>query len=103
MNPDGTMARVRSWSNLPNSTGFKMITVAALIQYRRKNENWSDVWRRPSCLLNTGISRQSLTNRFWMEKKHIALVKGDITESDNVTGQGPFGVPDRGRIWFTAL
>lgn len=84
MNPDGTMARVPQLVEFAKQYGFKMITVAALIQYRRKNEKL--VRRVAEAKLPTeygdfkAIAYESLLDG----KEHIALVKGDITESDNV-------------------
>ncbi|MGE5422021.1 MAG: bifunctional 3,4-dihydroxy-2-butanone-4-phosphate synthase/GTP cyclohydrolase II [Ignavibacteriales bacterium] len=84
MNPDGTMARVPQLIEFAAQNGFKMITVAALIQYRRKNEKL--VRRAAEAKLPTAfgdfraIAYESLLDG----KEHVALIKGDINESDNV-------------------
>lgn len=84
MNPDGTMARVPELIEFAALNGFKMITVAALIQYRRKNEKL--VRRAAEAKLPTAfgdfraIAYESLLDG----KEHVALIKGDINESDNV-------------------
>jgi 3,4-dihydroxy 2-butanone 4-phosphate synthase/GTP cyclohydrolase II len=78
MNDDGTMARVPDLIPYCEEHGLKMITVADLIEYRRRHEKL--VERTTSVRLPTGYGeftavafRETLTG-----KHHLALVKGDV-------------------------
>jgi 3,4-dihydroxy 2-butanone 4-phosphate synthase / GTP cyclohydrolase II len=78
MNEDGTMARVPDLVPYCRLHGLKMITVAGLIEYRRRTEKL--VERTVSVRLPTAYGeftavafREKLTG-----KHHLALVKGDV-------------------------
>ena len=78
MNDDGTMARVPDLIPYCKEHGLKMITVADLIEYRRRHEKL--VERTTSVRLPTGYGeftavafRETLTG-----KHHLALVKGEV-------------------------
>jgi 3,4-dihydroxy 2-butanone 4-phosphate synthase/GTP cyclohydrolase II len=78
MNDDGTMARVPDLVPYCEEHGLKMITVADLIEYRRRHEKL--VERTTSVRLPTGYGeftavafRETLTG-----KHHLALVKGEV-------------------------
>jgi 3,4-dihydroxy 2-butanone 4-phosphate synthase/GTP cyclohydrolase II len=78
MNADGTMARVPDLVPYCERHGLKMITVADLIEYRRRTEKL--VERTVSVRLPTAYGeftavafREKLTG-----KQHLALVKGDV-------------------------
>jgi 3,4-dihydroxy 2-butanone 4-phosphate synthase/GTP cyclohydrolase II len=78
MNGDGTMARVPDLIPYCEEHGLKMITVADLIEYRRRHEKL--VERTTSVRLPTGYGhftavafRETLTG-----KHHLALVKGEV-------------------------
>jgi 3,4-dihydroxy 2-butanone 4-phosphate synthase/GTP cyclohydrolase II len=80
MNEDGTMARVPDLVPYCERHGLKMITVADLIEYRRRNEKL--VERVVSVRLPTEYGaftavafRETLTGR-----EHVALVMGEIGE-----------------------
>ncbi len=84
MNEDGTMARVPDLVPYCERHGLKMITVADLVEYRRRNEKL--VERGASVRLPTEFGvfeavgfREKLTG-----KTHVALVKGDIDGAENV-------------------
>jgi 3,4-dihydroxy 2-butanone 4-phosphate synthase/GTP cyclohydrolase II len=84
MNDDGTMARVPDLVPYCERHGLKMVTVADLIEYRRRTEKL--VERVVSVNLPTDLGdfraiayREPLTG-----KHHIALVKGDIDGADDV-------------------
>jgi 3,4-dihydroxy 2-butanone 4-phosphate synthase/GTP cyclohydrolase II len=84
MNEDGTMARVPDLVPYCERHGLKMITVADLVEYRRRNEKL--VERGASVRLPTEFGvfeavgfREKLTG-----KTHVALVKGDIEGAENV-------------------
>jgi 3,4-dihydroxy 2-butanone 4-phosphate synthase / GTP cyclohydrolase II len=78
MNDDGTMARVKDLTSYCERHGLKMITVAELIEYRRRTERLvervADAWL-PTEFGEFGVvGYRSLLD----QKHHVALVKGDI-------------------------
>ena len=84
MNDDGTMARVPDLAAYCERHGLKMITVADLIEYRRRTEQLVD--RVVSVRLPTAYGdftavafRERLTG-----KQHVALVKGDVDGAEDV-------------------
>jgi 3,4-dihydroxy 2-butanone 4-phosphate synthase/GTP cyclohydrolase II len=84
MNDDGTMARVRDLVPYCERHGLKMITVADLVEYRRRHEKL--VERGAAVRLPTDYGefsaiafREKLTT-----KTHLALVKGDVEGRENV-------------------
>src|SRR5205814_123276 len=84
MNDDGTMARVTDLIPYCERHGLKMITVADLIEYRRRTEKL--VERTTSVRLPTTYGeftaiafREKLTG-----KHHVALVKGDVAGAQDV-------------------
>ncbi len=84
MNDDGTMARVGDLVPYCDRHGLKMITVADLVEYRRRHEKL--VERGAAVRLPTEYGefqavafREKLTG-----KTHVALVKGDVDGAENV-------------------
>ncbi len=84
MNDDGTMARVRDLVPYCERHGLKMITVADLVEYRRRHEKL--VERGAAVRLPTEYGeftavafREKLTG-----KTHVALVKGEVDGAENV-------------------
>jgi 3,4-dihydroxy 2-butanone 4-phosphate synthase/GTP cyclohydrolase II len=84
MNDDGTMARVPDLVPYCGRHGLKMITVADLIEYRRRTEKL--VERTTSVRLPTAYGefnavafREKLTG-----KHHLALVKGEVAGQHEV-------------------
>jgi 3,4-dihydroxy 2-butanone 4-phosphate synthase/GTP cyclohydrolase II len=84
MNDDGTMARVPDLTEYCREHGLRMITVADLIEYRRRREKL--VERMTSVRLPTAYGefvavafREKLSG-----KHHVALVKGDVDGAENV-------------------
>ena len=84
MNDDGTMARVDDLVPYCERHGLKMITVADLVEYRRRHEQL--VERGAAVRLPTDFGefqaiafREKLTG-----KTHVALVKGDVGGAENV-------------------
>src|SRR6202167_2376601 len=84
MNEDGTMARVPDLVPYCEQHGLKMITVADLVEYRRRHEKL--VERGPAVRLPTPFGeftaiafREILTG-----KVHVALVRGDVDGAENV-------------------
>ena len=84
MREDGTMARVPDLVEYSRRHGIKLVTVADLIEYRRRTEKL--VERTTSVRLPTAHGdfqaiafREKLTG-----KHHIALVRGDVDGAENV-------------------
>jgi 3,4-dihydroxy 2-butanone 4-phosphate synthase/GTP cyclohydrolase II len=84
MNDDGTMARIPDLVPYCERHGLKLITVADLVEYRRRHEQL--VERGASVRLPTEYGdfqavafKEKLTG-----KTHIALVKGDVEGAENV-------------------
>jgi len=84
MNDDGTMARVPDLVGYCREHGLRMITVAELIEYRRRHEKL--VERTTSVRLPTASGefvaiafREKLSG-----KHHLALVKGEVAGAENV-------------------
>jgi 3,4-dihydroxy 2-butanone 4-phosphate synthase/GTP cyclohydrolase II len=84
MNDDGTMARVRDLVPFCERHGLRMVTVADLIEYRRRREKL--VERAVSVRLPTELGEfQAVAYRELLtDKQHIALVKGDVSGVENV-------------------
>ncbi|TML16216.1 MAG: bifunctional 3,4-dihydroxy-2-butanone-4-phosphate synthase/GTP cyclohydrolase II [Actinobacteria bacterium] len=84
MNEDGTMARVPDLIPYCEGHGLKLVTVADLIEYRRRHERL--VERMTTVSMPTAYGdftavafRERLTG-----KHHVALVKGDVDGAENV-------------------
>jgi 3,4-dihydroxy 2-butanone 4-phosphate synthase / GTP cyclohydrolase II len=84
MNEDGTMARVPDLISYCERHGLKLVTVADLIEYRRRHERL--VERMTTVSMPTAYGdftavafRETLTG-----KHHIALVKGEVEGAENV-------------------
>jgi 3,4-dihydroxy 2-butanone 4-phosphate synthase/GTP cyclohydrolase II len=84
MNEDGTMARVKDLIPYCGKHGLRMITVADLVEYRRRTEKL--VERTAHVHLPTEYGeftaiafRETLTGR-----PHLALVRGDVDGAENV-------------------
>ena len=84
MNEDGTMARVPDLVPYCSRHGLKMVTVADLVEYRRRHEKL--VERGASVRLPTEFGdfnaiafRETLSS-----KTHVALVKGNVDGAENV-------------------
>jgi 3,4-dihydroxy 2-butanone 4-phosphate synthase/GTP cyclohydrolase II len=84
MNDDGTMARVPDLAKFARRHKLLMITVAALIQYRKRTEAF--VRRVASSALPTehGDFRVFAFESVIDKETHVALVKGDIGDGENV-------------------
>ncbi|MHB1125989.1 MAG: bifunctional 3,4-dihydroxy-2-butanone-4-phosphate synthase/GTP cyclohydrolase II [Bacillota bacterium] len=84
MNEDGTMARVPELFSFARQHGLKIITIADLIQYRRRNEVL--VKRVVTTHLPTkfgnfeAVAYQDLLSH----EEHLALVKGEIDDDQPV-------------------
>jgi 3,4-dihydroxy 2-butanone 4-phosphate synthase/GTP cyclohydrolase II len=84
MNEDGTMARVPDLIPYCERHGLKLVTVADLIEYRRRHERMVERVTTVSMPTTYGdftavAFRERLTG-----KHHVALVKGDVEGAENV-------------------
>ncbi len=84
MNEDGTMARVPNLAEFCERHEIKLITVADLIEYRRRTEKL--VERTVSVRLPTayGDFRAIAFREKQTGKHHLALVKGQVEGAENV-------------------
>ena len=84
MNEDGTMARVPDLAVFSQQHDLKMITVADLIEHRRRMEKL--VERVVSVRLPTDHGEfQAIAYRELIaDKQHVALIKGDVEGAANV-------------------
>ncbi len=84
MNDDGTMARVPELMEFARVHGLKIITIADLIQYRRRNEvliRRVEATRLPTRFGDfTAVAYESLLDG----KGHLALVKGEWQEDEPI-------------------
>ena len=89
MNDDGTMARVPDLDKFCVRHGLKMVTVADLIEYRRRFEKL--VQREVEVKLPTtyGDFRAVAYRSLIDGKHHIALVKGEVDGQDDVLVRVP--------------
>ena len=82
MNEDGTMARVAQLAEFSQKHQLKMITVADLIQYRRRNEKSIRAASRAKMPTQYGeFDIVAYENKISGEH-HVALVMGDISGTD---------------------
>jgi len=84
MNEDGTMARVSDLIPYCEQHGLRMVTVADLIEYRRRHEKL--VERVASVRLPTahGEFQAYAYEEVLTGKHHVALVKGDVDGQENI-------------------
>ncbi len=84
MNEDGSMARVPDLIGYCELHGLKMVSVAALIEYRRQTEKL--VERVASVRLPTahGVFQAVAYEEVLTGKHHVALVKGDVDGAEDV-------------------
>ena len=84
MNDDGTMARVPDLVAFCGRFGVKLVTIADLIEYRRRHERL--VAREIAVRLPTeyGEFTAVLFRELLSDKQHVALVKGDVDGAEDV-------------------
>ena len=84
MNPDGTMARVPDLAAFGEEHGIRIVTVADLIEYRRRSEKLVERVAEVRLPTNYGdfvaIGYKSLLD----DKHHLALVYGDVAGQEDV-------------------
>jgi 3,4-dihydroxy 2-butanone 4-phosphate synthase / GTP cyclohydrolase II len=84
MNEDGTMARVHDLAKYAKKHDLKMITVAQLIEYRRRHDKL--VERVAEAKMPTEFGEYNVVGyRSLLDgSHHVALVKGDVAGAENV-------------------
>ena len=84
MNEDGTMARVPELMEYCRKHHLKIVTIAALIDYRRKNEKLIECVSKVYLPTRYGdFTAYSYVSRITKEN-HLALVKGEIHGDESV-------------------
>jgi 3,4-dihydroxy 2-butanone 4-phosphate synthase/GTP cyclohydrolase II len=84
MKDDGTMARVRDLVPYCERHGLKLITVADLIEYRRRHERLVERVTAVQLPTRYGEFRAVAFRETLTGKQHVALVRGDVAGAENV-------------------
>ena len=84
MNEDGTMARVPDLIPYCRRHGLKMVTVAALIRYRRRTERLVRQVAAVRMPTSAGDFMAYGYESLLDGEQHLALVKGDVAGAENV-------------------
>jgi 3,4-dihydroxy 2-butanone 4-phosphate synthase / GTP cyclohydrolase II len=84
MNEDGTMARLPDLKEFAVSHGLKIISVADIIKYRMQNERHVHCLASPVLPTDYGEFRAYAYRSDITGEEHVALVKGEIREEDEV-------------------
>jgi 3,4-dihydroxy 2-butanone 4-phosphate synthase/GTP cyclohydrolase II len=84
MNDDGTMARVPDLERYCARHNLKMITVADLISYRRRNDKLIERVVETSLPTDLGEFRAVGFRSLVDDKHHVAMVKGDVEGQEDV-------------------
>jgi 3,4-dihydroxy 2-butanone 4-phosphate synthase / GTP cyclohydrolase II len=84
MNLDGSMARVPDLKKFSKKHGLKMCTIEALIEYRREREKLIEKIECVDMPTDFGIFKLHLYRSHLDEIHHVALVMGELSDSDPV-------------------
>jgi len=84
MNEDGTMARIPELNQFRKKNNLKWCSIADLIAYRRKNEMLIHKEQVAELPTEYGAFKIILYLSLLDGREHIALVKGDIHDKENV-------------------
>ncbi|NDL66617.1 bifunctional 3,4-dihydroxy-2-butanone-4-phosphate synthase/GTP cyclohydrolase II [Anaerotalea alkaliphila] len=84
MNEDGTMARVPELMDYVKEHGFKLITIADLIAYRRQREHLVERVTEAKMPTKYGEFRVVGYENTLNREHHVALVKGDVSDGEPV-------------------
>src|SRR5947207_1817020 len=84
MNEDGTMARVGDLAPYCERHGLKMITVADLVEYRRRHEKLVERGAAVRLPTEYGEFTAVAFRETLSAKTHLALVKGEVEGRENV-------------------
>ncbi|MEM9159334.1 MAG: 3,4-dihydroxy-2-butanone-4-phosphate synthase [Verrucomicrobiota bacterium] len=78
LNDDGTMARLPELYEFKNRHGLKMISIASLIEYRRKSEDLVELVKEEPFVSEFGEFTLKVFKSKLEDRSHVALVKGEI-------------------------
>ncbi len=84
MNEDGTMARVPQLMKIAKKHNLKIMTISDLVEYRRRTEKLVTKLSEIDFPTRFGTFRLHMYQNDVDESHHLALVKGEIKEDDNV-------------------
>lgn len=84
MNEDGTMARVPQLMEFVKEHDLKIITIADLIAYRRKNETYIERVTEAKMPTKYGKFKMVGFVNTLNGEHHVALVKGDVSDGESV-------------------
>ena len=84
MNEDGTMARLPDLKEFAVRHGLKIISVADIIRYRMQTEKHVHCLAAPKMPTDHGEFRVHAYKSDITGEEHVALVKGEISEEDEV-------------------
>jgi 3,4-dihydroxy 2-butanone 4-phosphate synthase/GTP cyclohydrolase II len=84
MNEDGTMARLPDLKEFAVKHGLKIISVADIIKYRMQTEKHVHCLASPKMPTDHGEFRVYAYKSDITGEEHVALVKGEIAEDDEV-------------------
>jgi 3,4-dihydroxy 2-butanone 4-phosphate synthase / GTP cyclohydrolase II len=84
MNDDGTMARVPDLERYCRNHRLKMVTVADLIAYRRRNDKLIERVVEAQLPTKFGNFRVVGFRSLVDDKHHVAIVKGEIEDHEDV-------------------
>ena len=84
MNEDGTMARIPELNKFRKKHNLKWCSIADLIAYRRKNEMLIHKEQEANLPTEFGEFKLILYLSLLDGKEHIALVKGNIKDKENI-------------------
>src|SRR5215471_213580 len=84
MKEDGTMARVPDLIEFAEHHNIKIITVAALIRYRLRTERFIQKHGETTLPTPHGDFRMIIFESAFDQESHIALVRGNIEDGENV-------------------
>ncbi|HZT05999.1 MAG TPA: bifunctional 3,4-dihydroxy-2-butanone-4-phosphate synthase/GTP cyclohydrolase II [Chloroflexota bacterium] len=79
MNEDGTMARLPELEQFSAQHGIKVISVASLIEYRRRTERLIRKIAQTTIPTEFGVWALHIYESLVDDKHHLALVQGDIS------------------------
>jgi len=84
MNPDGTMARTPDLARFADRHGVKIVTVADVIKYRLRTEQFVRRVADTTLATRHGEFRMIAFESVLDKETHVALVAGDIENGDDV-------------------
>jgi len=84
MDEDGTMARLPKLTEVAKQFGLKIITIADLIEYRRRTEKLIERLAHAKLPTRWGNFDIVLYEDILTDMEHIALVKGEVAGKKNV-------------------